>query len=158
MNKTFVLTGTLSRLRADVVDAIRAAGGRVVGKISNQVDYLVQGIAPGRVTNKAREAAQNGVIVISENDLFRMLRGGASASRSRTATILIANRRPKVVVTRLSVSNGTVLTIISPKKPVVRRAKPKRSPVSPKKRASATTHSPSPSKRRTTAASPYRAR
>ncbi|RMH02277.1 MAG: NAD-dependent DNA ligase LigA, partial [Planctomycetota bacterium] len=70
--RTFVLTGALSRPRAEVAAEIRAAGGRVAGSVSARTDYLVAGERAG---SKLRQAEKHGVRVIDEDGLRRLLEG-----------------------------------------------------------------------------------
>src|SRR4051812_25487626 len=86
MNCTFVITGKLSKLRADVVADIRRAGGKVVNAISGKVDYLVVGEGPDHITNKRWAAAKFDIPLLTEEQLYRFLR------RKRNA---VTKRKPK---------------------------------------------------------------
>ena len=70
--KTFVLTGTLSRPRPEIAALIIAAGGKVSGSISAKTDYLVAGEDAG---SKLKKAEQLGVTVLDEAGLKRLLAG-----------------------------------------------------------------------------------
>lgn len=64
LGKTFVVTGTLSSLSRDQAkDEIRRRGGKAVGSVSRQTDYLVCGANPG---SKLKKAEQLGVTVLDE--------------------------------------------------------------------------------------------
>ena len=68
--KNFVLTGTLSEKRDDVVKRIEDAGGQVLGSVSKKVDYLVIGEKPG---SKLAKAENLDIQIIDEcklNDLL----------------------------------------------------------------------------------------
>jgi DNA ligase (NAD+) len=68
--KTFVLTGTLpSMTRDEAVELIRSRGGKVVGSVSRQTDYVVAGDDAGGKLKKAHEL---GVAVLDEAGLRRM--------------------------------------------------------------------------------------
>ncbi len=51
--RSFCLTGTLTMPRKQAQDAIKAAGGRVVGSVSNALDVLVAGESAGSKLSKA---------------------------------------------------------------------------------------------------------
>jgi DNA ligase (NAD+) len=73
--KTFVLTGTLPSLTRDEAAAlITAAGGTVVGSVSNKTDYVVAGASAG--SKLARARALN-VPVLDENGLRARLAAGS---------------------------------------------------------------------------------
>jgi len=69
-DKTFVLTGALTRPRDQVKKIIEDAGGRVSGSVSKKTDYVVAGDEAGSKLDKAKEL---GVSVIGENDLDELL-------------------------------------------------------------------------------------
>src|SRR5690606_11461102 len=69
--KTFVITGTLSRSRADIAADIEAAGGKVTGSVSKKTDYLVAGDNTGKA--KLAAAEKHKVEVIDEAGLARLL-------------------------------------------------------------------------------------
>lgn len=69
--KTFVITGTLTRPRADIARDIEAAGGKVVGSVSKKTTYLVAGDNTGK--SKTDAAAKHGVTVIDEAGLAALL-------------------------------------------------------------------------------------
>jgi DNA ligase (NAD+) len=69
----FVLTGKLPTMgRSEAKARIVAAGGKVIGSVSKNTDYLVAGESAGSKLNKAQEL---GVEVIDEAALERMLKG-----------------------------------------------------------------------------------
>jgi DNA ligase (NAD+) len=69
--KTFVITGTLSRPRADIAADIEAAGGKVTGSVSKKTDYLVAGDNTGKT--KLAAAEKHKVEVLDEAGLARLL-------------------------------------------------------------------------------------
>ena len=69
--KTFVVTGTLSKSRAEVQKMIEAAGGKVAGSVSKKTSYLVAGADTGKT--KLAAAEKHGVEVIDEAKLMAML-------------------------------------------------------------------------------------
>jgi DNA ligase (NAD+) len=73
--KTLVVTGTLTKPRADVQKAIEAAGGKVAGSVSKKTTYLVAGADTGKT--KLEAAQKHGVQVITEAELDALL-GGSS--------------------------------------------------------------------------------
>ncbi|MEO8602872.1 MAG: NAD-dependent DNA ligase LigA [bacterium] len=68
--KSFVITGTLSAPRDEVITRIESAGGKVTGSISRKTDYLVAGADPGSKVDKARTL---GVEVVDEPGLEKLL-------------------------------------------------------------------------------------
>jgi DNA ligase (NAD+) len=72
--RTFVITGTLSRSRGAIKQAIEAAGGKVTGSVSKSTHYLVAGEATGKT--KLAAAAKHGVAVIDEAELEALLASG----------------------------------------------------------------------------------
>ena len=67
---TFVITGTLSRPRKEIQNAIKTHGGKPVGSISKTTNYLVAGEKAG---SKLKKAEALGVEVITEEELFAMI-------------------------------------------------------------------------------------
>jgi DNA ligase (NAD+) len=74
--RSFCLTGTLTSPRKAVQDAIKAAGGRVVGSVSKSLDVLVAGTSAG---SKLTKAEALGVEVWDEARLEQELAGSAEA-------------------------------------------------------------------------------
>jgi len=74
---TLCLTGSLQRPRKEVQLSIKAAGGKVVGSVSAQLDVLVAGEKAG---SKRAKAEQLGVTVWNEEDLLRACESGPVAS------------------------------------------------------------------------------
>jgi len=65
-----VLTGTLPGMtRDEAAELIRSRGGKVVGSVSKQTDYVVAGDDAGGKLEKARKL---GVAVLDEAGLRRM--------------------------------------------------------------------------------------
>jgi NAD-dependent DNA ligase len=69
--KTVVLTGTLSRQRAEVAALLEAAGAKVVGSVSANTHYLITGAGVGAA--KTTKATALGVTVIDEATMHEML-------------------------------------------------------------------------------------
>jgi DNA ligase (NAD+) len=69
-DKTFVLTGTLTRPRDYFKKMIEDAGGRVSGSVSKKTDYVIAGTDAGSKLDKAKEL---GVSVIGEEELEKLL-------------------------------------------------------------------------------------
>jgi DNA ligase (NAD+) len=69
--RTLVLTGTLSRMSRDEAKRlIQAAGGKVVGSVSKNTDFLVAGENPGSKLQKAQEL---GIDILDEDGLAQLL-------------------------------------------------------------------------------------
>ncbi len=69
-DKTVVFTGTLSMPRAEAAGIVRSQGGRAVGSVSKDTDYVVAGESPGSKRDKAQEL---GIPILSEADFRRMV-------------------------------------------------------------------------------------
>ena len=69
--KTFVLTGTLSRMtRDEAKDKIQAVGGKVTGSVSKKTDFVVYGDKAGSKLTKAQKL---GVETIDEDSFEKIL-------------------------------------------------------------------------------------
>jgi DNA ligase (NAD+) len=69
--KTFVLTGTLPKLKREEASAkIEAAGAKVSGSVSKKTDYVVAGEEAGSKLDKAQKL---GVKIINEAELLDLL-------------------------------------------------------------------------------------
>jgi DNA ligase (NAD+) len=68
--KTIVITGTLSRPRAEFEAAIKANGGRASGSVSAKTSYVLVGESPGSKLAKAR---QLGIPILTEAEFWAML-------------------------------------------------------------------------------------
>jgi DNA ligase (NAD+) len=73
--KTFVVTGTLSRPRPELIRRIEEAGGKVAGSVSKKTSYLVAGADTGAAKTAAAE--KHGVPIIDEAGLESLLQGSA---------------------------------------------------------------------------------
>ncbi len=69
LDKTFVITGTLSQSRDYFKEKIESVGGKVVDSVSKKTDYLILGASPG---SKYDKAISLGVKVINEEELEEM--------------------------------------------------------------------------------------
>jgi len=72
--KTVVLTGTLSRPRAEIKEQLQALGAKVSGTVSSKTDYLIAGTDAG---SKLEKANKLGVAVLDEVALNRLLANDA---------------------------------------------------------------------------------
>jgi len=73
--RTLVLTGTLSRPRAQIKEALQALGAKVVGSVSSKTDYVVAGSDAGSKLEKARRL---NIDILSEAQLDEMIQPGNS--------------------------------------------------------------------------------
>ncbi len=69
--KTVVITGTLSRPRAEFEAAIKANGGRASASVSVKTAYVLVGESPGSKLDKAEAL---GIRVLTEDEFWAMLR------------------------------------------------------------------------------------
>ncbi|MFN2508283.1 MAG: NAD-dependent DNA ligase LigA [Chthoniobacterales bacterium] len=67
---TWVITGTLSQPREELVEEIIARGGKVSGSVSKKTNYVLAGEEAGRKLEKAKKL---GVRVLSETEFREML-------------------------------------------------------------------------------------
>ncbi len=69
--KTFVLTGTLSKMkRTEAKKAIEAKGGKVSGSVSKKTDYVIAGEDAGSKLTKAQDL---GISILSETEFIEKL-------------------------------------------------------------------------------------
>ncbi len=69
--KTVVITGTLSKERAEIAAILEAAGAKVTGSVSANTQFLITGAGVGAA--KISKATALGVTVIDEATMTRML-------------------------------------------------------------------------------------
>ncbi len=69
IDKSFVLTGTLSRPRSVIKEQLQSLGAKVAGSVSKKTDYLVAGADAG---SKLAKAEKLGVEVLDEEKLERL--------------------------------------------------------------------------------------
>ena len=69
-NKTFVITGTLSRGRDEIRGIIESFGGKVTDSVSKKTDYVIVGDNPGSKYDKAIKLE---IQILKEEDLNKML-------------------------------------------------------------------------------------
>ena len=77
--RSFCITGSLTKSRKEIALAIKNAGGRVVGSVSNNLDVLVAGENAGSKLSKAQSL---GLAVWSEEELFLEISNNPSAENS----------------------------------------------------------------------------
>ncbi|MGX7092338.1 NAD-dependent DNA ligase LigA [Hutsoniella sourekii] len=74
LDKTFVLTGTLSHYtRSQAKEILESMGAKVTGSVSKKTDYLLAGEAAG---SKLTKAENLGITIISEEDFIEMINEG----------------------------------------------------------------------------------
>lgn len=66
LNKTFVITGTLSKPRSVIEDYITSEGGRVGKSVTSKTDYL---ISNDNTSTKHKDALKLGIKIIEEKDI-----------------------------------------------------------------------------------------
>lgn len=71
-DKTFVITGKLSKKRDDIKAEIEAHGGKVTGSVSSKTSYLVCN-DKNSTTGKSADAKKFGIPVISEEELYNLM-------------------------------------------------------------------------------------
>jgi DNA ligase (NAD+) len=71
-NKTFVITGTLSKPRTEIETIIKSMGGKTSSSVSKKTTYLICGENPG---SKFDKATQLGVIILTESKFKEMVEG-----------------------------------------------------------------------------------
>ncbi len=69
VNKTFVITGTLSVGREEIRNKIESFGGKVSDSVSKKTDYVIVGDNPG---SKYDKALKLGIAILKEEDLNNM--------------------------------------------------------------------------------------
>jgi DNA ligase (NAD+) len=67
--KTFVITGTHTTPRKELISVIERHGGRVTGSVTRTTSYVVLGEDPGSKADKAKEL---GIPTIDEQQLFTL--------------------------------------------------------------------------------------
>jgi DNA ligase (NAD+) len=67
---TWVITGTLSQPRDEIVETIIGRGGKVSGSVSKKTNYVLAGEEAGSKLEKAKKL---GVKIIDEKDFRRMI-------------------------------------------------------------------------------------
>lgn len=70
LNKTFVITGTLSRPRNEFENLIENLGGKVAGSVSKKTDYVLAGENAGSKLDKAKEL---GVKILTEEEFNKLI-------------------------------------------------------------------------------------
>lgn len=68
-NKTFVITGTLSRPRDELKEQIESLGGKVSDSVSKKTNYLILGENPG---SKYTKAVSLNIPILKEEELYEM--------------------------------------------------------------------------------------
>jgi NAD-dependent DNA ligase len=68
------LDGRMTTPRKDIIVTIENSGHCVDSNITSKTDFLVQPDTTERITNKLRQAIQNKVEIITENQLYELLK------------------------------------------------------------------------------------
>jgi DNA ligase (NAD+) len=84
--KTLVVTGTLEKYgRKEIEDLIKSLGGKAVGSVSKNTDYVVAGEAAGSKLDKAKEL---GVPVLTEAEFDKLIgKTGGAGGKGVTAAV-----------------------------------------------------------------------
>ena len=69
-NKTFVITGTLSKPRDEYKEKLESLGAKVTGSVTKKTDYVLVGENPGSKYDKAKELNIN---ILSEEDYNKLI-------------------------------------------------------------------------------------
>lgn len=72
LGKTFCITGALSNPRKAIEKGIKEAGGIVKSSVTSDLSYLVTN-DPDSGSSKAKKAIQNGIPIISEDQLYELI-------------------------------------------------------------------------------------
>ena len=67
--QTFLITGTLSRPRADFEELIKSLGGKIAGGVSKNLSYLIAGEKAG---SKLEKAEKLGITILTEDGFMDM--------------------------------------------------------------------------------------
>ncbi len=70
LDKTFVITGTLSKSRDEIRNMIESFGGKVSDSVSKKTDYVIVGENPG---SKYEKALKLSIKILKEEDLNEMI-------------------------------------------------------------------------------------
>ena len=70
--KSFVITGTLSKPRAEFENIIKSNGGKTSSSVSKNTSFVLAGDSPG---SKLLKAEKLGVKILDENEFFVLLGG-----------------------------------------------------------------------------------
>lgn len=79
-NKTFVITGTLSKPREDYKKLIEDLGGKVSSSVSKKTTYLLCGEEAG---SKLEDAKKNNVSILNENDFLNLIQNNNNNNKNK---------------------------------------------------------------------------
>ena len=88
--QSFVLTGLMNKARKIIVADIESHNGAYHKYIKSNTDYLVTNSAT--ITNKRRKAESKGIIIITEEDLYRLIDGIIVRSNSEESNSIRSNQ------------------------------------------------------------------
>ena len=69
-NKTFVITGTLSKPRDEYKEKLESLGAKVTSSVTSKTDYVLVGDSPGSKYDKAKEL---GITIINEDEYNELI-------------------------------------------------------------------------------------